>query len=65
MNLHIIFEALTPNSQAGEKRKEEEIVEMAGPLGKSDVVNGDLESLEAELGGRYLQGQLDAFSTYL
>jgi anaphase-promoting complex subunit 8 len=51
--------------QAGEKRKEEEIVEVAGPLGKSDVVNQDLESLETELGGRYLQGQLDAFSTYL
>ncbi|GAQ83915.1 Anaphase-promoting complex [Klebsormidium nitens] len=50
---------------AGEKRKEEEIVEVAGPLGKSDVINQDLESLEAELGGRYLQGQLDAFSTYL
>ncbi|XP_048443601.1 anaphase-promoting complex subunit 8 isoform X2 [Pyrus x bretschneideri] len=34
---------------AGEKRKEEEMMELEGPLGKSDVVNGELVSLEREL----------------
>ncbi|GBG64532.1 hypothetical protein CBR_g45228 [Chara braunii] len=50
---------------AGEKRKEEEAVEMAGPLGKSEVVNRELAALESELGRNYEQDQLDAFGMYL
>ncbi|MED6168614.1 anaphase-promoting complex component apc8 [Stylosanthes scabra] len=34
---------------AGEKRKEEEMIELEGPLGKSDSVNRELISLEREL----------------
>ncbi|CAN4086127.1 unnamed protein product [Withania somnifera] len=34
---------------AGEKRKEEEMIELEGPLGKSDVVNHELVSIEREL----------------
>ena len=35
--------------KAGEKRKEEEVIELEGPLGKSDSVNRELVSLEREL----------------
>eukprot|EP01018_Ginkgo_biloba_P038683 Gb_03388 [translate_table: standard] len=50
---------------AGEKRKEEETVELAGPLGKKDAVNSELVGLEQELSTHHKNGTLDAFSTYL
>lgn len=50
---------------AGEKRKEEEIVETAGPLGKVDVSNSELPALEQTLGSAFSQGRLDAFGAYL
>ncbi|CAM6083310.1 unnamed protein product [Calypogeia fissa] len=49
----------------GEKRKEEEIVELAGPLGRSDAVNEELAGLEQELSALYIKGTLDAFGSYL
>ncbi|CAM6019838.1 unnamed protein product [Sphagnum balticum] len=50
---------------AGEKRKEEEIIELAGPLGRSDAVNPELAGLEQELFALYSKGALDAFGSYL
>eukprot|EP00249_Psilotum_nudum_P012993 c24091_g1_i3 orf=588-2054(-) len=50
---------------AGEKRKEEEIIELAGPLGRSDAVNLELAGLEQELHSLYVKGNLDAFGIYL
>ncbi|MCO5606730.1 hypothetical protein L7F22_060920 [Adiantum nelumboides] len=49
----------------GEKRKEEEIVEAAGPLGKSDAINPELAGLEQELGRLYAKKSLDPFGMYL
>eukprot|EP00250_Pteridium_aquilinum_P025082 c3012_g1_i1 orf=380-2110(+) len=50
---------------AGEKRKEEEIIEMAGPLGRSDAVNPELAGLDQELGRLHAKRNLDPFGTYL
>lgn len=50
---------------AGEKRKEEEMIELEGPLGKSDSVNGELLSLETELSTHRRGGSLDSFGLYL
>lgn len=51
--------------KAGEKRKEEEIIEQEGPLGKSNVVNRELVSLERELSMLRKRGVLDPFGLYL
>ncbi|KAM2978375.1 hypothetical protein FF2_015196 [Malus domestica] len=50
---------------AGEKRKEEEMIELEGPLGKSDIVNGELVSLERELSTLRKNGTIDPFGLYL
>lgn len=50
---------------AGEKRKEEEVVELEGSLGKSDAVNQELVSLERELSTHRKNGIIDPFGLYL
>lgn len=50
---------------AGEKRKDEEIIELAGPLGRSDAVNMELAGLERELNKLYVTRSLDSFGMYL
>lgn len=50
---------------AGEKRKEEETIELEGPLGKSDAVNRELVSLERELSTLRKNGSIDPFGLYL
>ncbi|KAL4178637.1 hypothetical protein AMTRI_Chr13g116080 [Amborella trichopoda] len=50
---------------AGEKRKEEEMIELAGPLGKSETVNAELVGLERELSTERKKGTIDAFGLYL
>ncbi|KAJ0970665.1 hypothetical protein J5N97_018624 [Dioscorea zingiberensis] len=50
---------------AGEKRKEEEMIELEKPLGKSDAVNAELASLERELSTLHRTGSLDPFGLYL
>ncbi|CAL5327194.1 anaphase-promoting complex subunit 8 [Camellia sinensis] len=50
---------------AGEKRKEEEMIELEGPLGKSDVVNRESVSLERELSTLRKNGSIDPFGLYL
>ncbi|CAN6916891.1 unnamed protein product [Brassica oleracea var. botrytis] len=50
---------------AGEKRKEEEMVELEGPLGKSDAINRELVSLERELSALKRTGAIDSFGLYL
>ncbi|KAJ8753604.1 hypothetical protein K2173_022845 [Erythroxylum novogranatense] len=50
---------------AGEKRKEEEMIELEGPLGKSDAVNRELDSLERELSILRKNGTVDPFGLYL
>ncbi|XP_030940966.1 anaphase-promoting complex subunit 8-like [Quercus lobata] len=50
---------------AGEKRKEEEVIELEGPLGKSDSVNHELVSLERELSTLRKNGSIDPFGLYL
>ncbi|GLU12243.1 hypothetical protein SLE2022_289390 [Rubroshorea leprosula] len=50
---------------AGEKRKEEEMIELEGPLGKSYAVNRELVSLERELSALHKNGMLDSFGLYL
>ncbi|KAL6997233.1 anaphase-promoting complex component apc8 [Sarracenia purpurea var. burkii] len=51
--------------KAGEKRKEEETIELEGPLGKSDAVNRELVSLERELSTLRKNGSIDHFGLYL
>ncbi|RVX21542.1 Anaphase-promoting complex subunit 8 [Vitis vinifera] len=51
--------------QAGEKRKEEEMIELEGPLGKSDAVNHELVYLERELSMLRKNGTVDPFGLYL
>ena len=51
--------------KAGEKRKEEDMVDLTGPLGRSEAVNLELVSLEQELSSLYRTGTLDAFGVYL
>ncbi|XP_040989326.1 anaphase-promoting complex subunit 8 [Juglans microcarpa x Juglans regia] len=50
---------------AGEKRKEEEMIELEGPLGKSDAVNCELVSLERELSTLRKNAAIDPFGLYL
>ncbi|XP_023519242.1 anaphase-promoting complex subunit 8 [Cucurbita pepo subsp. pepo] len=50
---------------AGEKRKEEEVVELEGSLGKSDAVNQELVSLERELSTLRKNSMIDPFGLYL
>nr|XP_024928548.2 anaphase-promoting complex subunit 8-like [Ziziphus jujuba var. spinosa] len=50
---------------AGEKRKEEEMIELEGPLGKSDAVNHELIPLERELSTLRKNGTIDPFGLYL
>ncbi|WCJ36020.1 anaphase-promoting complex subunit 8 [Euphorbia peplus] len=50
---------------AGEKRKEEEMIELEGPLGKSDAVNREIASLETELSTLRNKGMIDPFCLYL
>uniref|UniRef100_A0A3Q7FQ14 Cdc23 domain-containing protein n=1 Tax=Solanum lycopersicum TaxID=4081 RepID=A0A3Q7FQ14_SOLLC len=55
----------TYQNSAGEKRKEEEMIELEGPLGKSDVVNLELVSIERELSALRKNGSIDSFGLYL
>ncbi|KAL6894301.1 hypothetical protein ACP4OV_008399 [Aristida adscensionis] len=50
---------------AGEKRKEEEMVELEGSLGKSNAVNQELVALEKELSTHQRTGSIDSFGLYL
>ncbi|CAA0826765.1 Anaphase-promoting complex subunit 8 [Striga hermonthica] len=50
---------------AGEKRKEEEMIELEGPLGKSDATNRELVSLERELSNLRKNGTIDPFGLYV
>lgn len=50
---------------AGEKRKEEEMIELEGPLGKSDAVNKENVSLERELSTLRKNGTIDSFCLYV
>ncbi|KAH0864471.1 hypothetical protein HID58_081682 [Brassica napus] len=50
---------------AGEKRKEEEMIELEGSLGKSDAINRELVSLERELSALKRTGEIDSFGLYL
>ncbi|OVA14337.1 Tetratricopeptide TPR-1 [Macleaya cordata] len=50
---------------AGEKRKEEEMIELDGPLGKSEAVSHELVSLERELSAQRKNGSIDPFGLYL
>lgn len=50
---------------AGEKRKEEETIELEGPLGKSDAVNSELVSIERDLSAVRKNGTIDPFGLYL
>ncbi|KAH7541915.1 anaphase-promoting complex subunit 8 [Ziziphus jujuba] len=50
---------------AGEKRKEEEMIELEGPLGKSDAVNREIAALERELSTLRKNGTIDPFGLYL
>ncbi|CAK8565967.1 unnamed protein product [Lathyrus sativus] len=50
---------------AGEKRKEEEMIELEGPLGKSNAGNQELVSLEKELSTLRKNGTIDPFCLYL
>ncbi|KAG8379049.1 hypothetical protein BUALT_Bualt07G0047900 [Buddleja alternifolia] len=51
--------------KAGEKRKEEEMIELEGPLGKSEAVNRELVSLERELSTLRKNGTIDPFGLYV
>ncbi|XP_062222555.1 anaphase-promoting complex subunit 8-like [Phragmites australis] len=50
---------------AGEKRKEEEMIELEGSLGKSNAVNQELVELEKELSTHRRTGSIDSFGLYL
>nr|CAD1844908.1 unnamed protein product [Ananas comosus var. bracteatus] len=50
---------------AGEKRKEEEMIELEGPMGKCNAVNSELVSLERELSTLRRSGAIDSFGLYL
>ncbi|XP_072983539.1 anaphase-promoting complex subunit 8 [Typha latifolia] len=50
---------------AGEKRKEEEMIELEGPLGKCNAMNSELASLERELSTFRRTGAIDSFGLYL
>ena len=50
---------------AGEKRKEEEMLERTDPLERCQVVNSKLKPLHAELSALHAEGKLDGFGLYL
>ncbi|CAN1753517.1 Anaphase-promoting complex subunit 8, partial [Linum perenne] len=50
---------------AGEKRKEEESIELTGSLGKSDATNSELVAIEGELSTLRKNGMIDPFGLYL
>ncbi|KAL5212841.1 hypothetical protein ABZP36_023688 [Zizania latifolia] len=50
---------------AGEKRKEEETIELEGSMGKSNAVNQELVALERELSTHRRTGAIDSFGLYL
>ncbi|GJM86342.1 hypothetical protein PR202_ga02194 [Eleusine coracana subsp. coracana] len=50
---------------AGEKRKEEEMIELEGSLGKSNAINQELVALERELSTYRRTGSIDSFGLYL
>uniref|UniRef100_A0A803P692 Cdc23 domain-containing protein n=1 Tax=Cannabis sativa TaxID=3483 RepID=A0A803P692_CANSA len=50
---------------AGEKLKEEEMIELEGPLGKTSALNRELVSLERELSTFRKNGTIDPFGLYL
>nr|XP_043607702.1 anaphase-promoting complex subunit 8 [Erigeron canadensis] len=50
---------------AGEKRKEEETIELEGPLGKSEAANRELASIERDLSAVFKNGTIDPFGLYL
>ncbi|KAJ3680587.1 hypothetical protein LUZ60_016865 [Juncus effusus] len=50
---------------AGEKRKEEETIELEGPLGKSSCTNAELSSLNQELSSLHRTRSIDPFCLYL
>ncbi|ONK80372.1 uncharacterized protein A4U43_C01F16960 [Asparagus officinalis] len=50
---------------AGEKRKEEELIELEGYLGKGEPINKELASLERELSALRGSGSIDSFGLYL
>lgn len=50
---------------AGEKRKEEEMLEQADPLERSKVVSKELKGLKAELEPLYANKRLDGFGLFL
>ncbi|KAL5168098.1 Anaphase-promoting complex subunit 8 [Glycine soja] len=63
--LRITMKPILDATLAGEKRKEEEMIELEGPLGKSDAVNHELVSLERELSTFRKNGKVDPFCLYL
>ena len=52
-------------SQAGDKRKEEEIIETGGPLGRGGAANEETPALEQTLRSKFEGGSLDAFGLYV
>lgn len=50
---------------AGEKRKEEEMIEIEGSFGKTEAINSELGSLEKELSSLRKSGAIDSFGLYL
>jgi anaphase-promoting complex subunit 8 len=50
---------------AGEKRKEEEMLERTDPLERCQVINANLKQLHTELSVLHGQGKLDGFGLYL
>ncbi|KAK8943020.1 Anaphase-promoting complex subunit 8 [Platanthera zijinensis] len=50
---------------AGEKRKEEEMIEIEGSFGRIEALNSELASLEKELSALRKSGAIDSFGLYL
>ncbi|CAM8926795.1 unnamed protein product [Rhodiola kirilowii] len=50
---------------AGERRKDEESIELEGPLSKSDAVNRELVPIERELSTLRKHGTIDSFGLYI
>lgn len=63
--LELVFTHFVLFLQAGEKRKEEEMIELEGPLGKGDVVNRELVPLERELSELRKNAMIDPFGLYV
>lgn len=50
---------------AGEKRKEEEMIEIEGSFGRTEALNSELASLEKELSSLRKSSAIDSFGLYL